>query len=165
MRRVTRRSGSGGYRADLRARRMRPASAASAAPRSSTGALPPHRGAPGLIRKRRPVRGRGPAARGEAVAAIARAVGLGERQLHRRSLDAFGYGPGRSAASCGCAAPWPWRAGLPFAEVACVAGYADQAHLSREVRAPAGTTLRAYATGADGANSETPPPSGSSTTA
>ncbi|MFF4262119.1 hypothetical protein ACFY7Y_29010 [Streptomyces virginiae] len=57
------------------------------------------------------------------------------------------------------------RAGLPFAEVACVAGYADQAHLSREVRAPAGTTPRAYAAGADGANSETPPPSGSSTTA
>lgn len=103
---------------------------------------------------------------GEAVAAIARAVGLGERQLHRRSLDAFGYGPrtlGRILRLRRALALV--RVGLPFAEVACVAGYADQAHLSREVRALAGTTLRAYAAGADGANSETPPPSGSSTTA
>lgn len=106
---------------------------------------------------------------GEAVAAIARAAGLGERQLHRRSLDAFGYGPRtlgrilrlRRALSLA-------RAGLPYAEVACVAGYADQAHLAREVRALAGTTLRAYlagSAGADGAKSETPQPSGSRTTA
>ncbi|MER7822718.1 helix-turn-helix domain-containing protein [Streptomyces sp. NPDC096097] len=106
---------------------------------------------------------------GEAVAEIARAVGLGERQLHRRSLDAFGYGPrtlGRILRLRRALALA--RTGLPFAEVACVAGYADQAHLSREVRALAGTTLRAYAagaSGADGANSETPAPSGSSTTA
>lgn len=103
---------------------------------------------------------------GEAVAAIARAVGLGERQLHRRSLDAFGYGPrtlGRILRLRRALALA--RAGLPFAEVACVVGYADQAHLSREVRALAGTTLRAYVAGADGANSDTPPPSGSSTTA
>ncbi|WP_405528249.1 helix-turn-helix domain-containing protein [Streptomyces avidinii] len=103
---------------------------------------------------------------GEAVAAIARAVGLGERRLHRRSLDAFGYGPrtlGRILRLRRALALA--RAGLPFAEVACVAGYADQAHLAREVRALAGTTLRAYTAGSDGANSETPPPSGSSTTA
>ncbi len=103
---------------------------------------------------------------GEAVAEIARAVGLGERQLHRRSLDAFGYGPrtlGRILRLRRALALA--RAGLPFAEVACVAGYADQAHLSREVRALAGTTLRSYAAGADGANNETPAPSGSSTTA
>ncbi|MFI8391964.1 helix-turn-helix domain-containing protein [Streptomyces sp. NPDC085540] len=103
---------------------------------------------------------------GEAVAAIARAVGLGERQLHRRSLDAFGYGPrtlGRILRLRRALALA--RAGLPYAEVACVAGYADQAHLAREVRALAGTTLRAYAAGADGAKSETPQPSGSRTTA
>ncbi|MFB6563065.1 MULTISPECIES: helix-turn-helix domain-containing protein [unclassified Streptomyces] len=103
---------------------------------------------------------------GEAVAAIARAVGLGERQLHRRSLDAFGYGPrtlGRILRLRRALALA--RGGLPYAEVACVAGYADQAHLAREVRALAGTTLRAYAAGADGAKSETPQPSGSRTTA
>ncbi|MER6257410.1 helix-turn-helix domain-containing protein [Streptomyces sp. NPDC001584] len=103
---------------------------------------------------------------GEAVAAVARAVGLGERQLHRRSLDAFGYGPrtlGRILRLRRALALA--RAGLPYAEVASVAGYADQAHLSREVRALAGTTLRAYAAGADGAKSETPQPSGSRTTA
>lgn len=103
---------------------------------------------------------------GRPVARIAAAVGLGERQLRRRSLDAFGYGPRtlgrvlrlRSALELA-------RAGMPYAEVACVAGYADQAHLAREVRALAGTTLSAYAAGADGANSETPQPSGSRTTA
>ncbi|MFF4387553.1 helix-turn-helix domain-containing protein [Streptomyces sp. NPDC001552] len=103
---------------------------------------------------------------GEAVAATARAVGLGPRQLHRRSLDAFGYGPrtlGRILRLRRALALA--RAGRPYAEVACVTGYADQAHLAREVRALAGTTLRAYAAGADGAKSETPQPSGSRTTA
>jgi len=45
---------------------------------------------------------------------------------------------------------------------AVVAGYADQAHLARETRDLAGLTLGAYAALA---NSETPQPSGSSTTA
>lgn len=99
---------------------------------------------------------------GEPVAGIASAVGLGERQLRRRSLDAFGYGPRtlgrilrlrRALALAG--------AGLPYAEVAHTAGYADQAHLAREVRALAGTTLSAYA----GAKRETSQPSGSRTTA
>ncbi len=103
---------------------------------------------------------------GQAVAPIAAAVGLGERQLHRRSLEAFGYGPrtlGRVLRLRRALALA--RAGTPYAEVACVAGYADQAHLAREVRALAGTTLSAYVAGADGAKSETPPPSGSRTTA
>lgn len=82
-------------------------------------------------------------ARGRSVAAVADAVGLGERQLHRRSLAAFGYGPKtlgrvlrlqRALASA--------RAGAPFAEVAAVAGYADQAHLAREVKDLAGIPLR-----------------------
>ncbi|MFG2877053.1 helix-turn-helix domain-containing protein [Streptomyces sp. NPDC048337] len=103
---------------------------------------------------------------GEAVAGIAAAVGLGERQLRRRSLDAFGYGPRtlgrilrlrRALALAG--------AGLPYAEVACTAGYADQAHLAREVRALAGTTLSGYVAGAAGAKRETSEPSGSRTTA
>ncbi|MFD9366846.1 helix-turn-helix domain-containing protein [Streptomyces sp. NPDC060020] len=103
---------------------------------------------------------------GEAVAGIAAAVGLGERQLRRRSLDAFGYGPrtlGRILRLRRALALAD--AGLPYAEVACAAGYADQAHLAREVRALAGTTLTAYAAGSDGAKRETPQPSGSSTTA
>ncbi|MFD3326475.1 helix-turn-helix domain-containing protein [Streptomyces sp. NPDC058701] len=107
---------------------------------------------------------------GEAVAAIAAAVGLGERQLHRRSLDAFGYGPrtlGRVLRLRRALALA--RSGTGYAEVAHATGYADQAHLAREVRALAGTTLTAYtaASGPDSeaANSETPQPSGSRTTA
>ncbi|MCX4806514.1 hypothetical protein OG594_33675 [Streptomyces sp. NBC_01214] len=84
---------------------------------------------------------------------------LRERQLHRRSLDAFGYGPRTPGRILRLRrAPAPARGGLPYADFACVAGYADQAHLARE-------TLRAYAAGADGAKSETPQPSGSRTTA
>ncbi|MGW7349036.1 helix-turn-helix domain-containing protein [Streptomyces sp. NPDC054854] len=109
---------------------------------------------------------------GESVAGIAGAVGLGERQLRRRSLDAFGYGPrtlGRVLRLQRALALV--RRGLPQAQVAHLAGYADQAHLAREVRALTGTTPRAYAAGAEGsegvegANSEIPEPSGSSTTA
>ncbi|MFE9933832.1 helix-turn-helix domain-containing protein [Streptomyces sp. NPDC005533] len=103
---------------------------------------------------------------GEAVAAIAAAVGLGERQLRRRSLDAFGYGPrtlGRILRLRRALALAD--AGMSYADVACAAGYADQAHLAREVRALAGTTLTAYAAGSDGAKRETAQPSGSSTTA
>ncbi|WP_411107149.1 helix-turn-helix domain-containing protein [Streptomyces sp. cmx-4-9] len=103
---------------------------------------------------------------GEPVASIAAAVGFGERRLRRRSLDAFGYGARtlgrilrlRRALGLACA-------GMPYAEVADVAGYADQAHLAREVRALAGTTLGAYAAGSAGAKRETPQPSGSRTTA
>lgn len=103
---------------------------------------------------------------GETVAAIAAAVGLGERQLHRRSLDAFGYGPrtlGRVLRLRRALALA--RAGMPYAEVAHAAGYADQAHLARDVRTLAGTTLSAYTAGSVGANSETSQPSGSRTTA
>ena len=80
---------------------------------------------------------------GSPVAAAADAVGLSERQLHRRSLDAFGYGPKtlarvlRLGRAVGLA-----RDGVPFATVAARAGYADQAHLSREVRSLTGVRLR-----------------------
>jgi AraC-like DNA-binding protein len=81
---------------------------------------------------------------GAGVAATAAAVGLSERQLHRRSLAAFGYGPKvlarvlrlRRAVELA-------RSGLGYAAVAAEAGYADQPHLSREVRALAGVPLRA----------------------
>lgn len=84
------------------------------------------------------------AARTGSVRDIADTVGLGERQLRRRSLAAFGYGPkvlhrvlrfDRAVRRA--------RAGLPFADIAYREGYADQAHLAREVRVLAGTTLTA----------------------
>jgi AraC-like DNA-binding protein len=81
---------------------------------------------------------------GLSVTAVAQAVGLSERQLHRRCLDAFGYGPKtlarilrfRRAVALA-------RAGTGFAAVAAQTGYADQAHLSREVRALSGVPLGA----------------------
>ncbi|MEU3772775.1 helix-turn-helix transcriptional regulator [Streptomyces sp. NPDC032472] len=106
---------------------------------------------------------------GHSVAAVAADVGLGARQLHRRSLDAFGYGPrmlGRVLRLQRALALA--RQGLAAAEVAHRAGYADQAHYTREVRALAGTTPGAYAAGSAGsvgANRDTPQPSGSRTTA
>jgi AraC-like DNA-binding protein len=100
---------------------------------------------------------------GAGVAATADAMGWTTRTLHRRCLDAFGYGPAvlrrvlrfRRAADLLCA-------GVAPAEVAAVAGYADQPHLSREVRALAGVSPRQLASGA---NRSTPLPSGSRTVA
>jgi AraC-like DNA-binding protein len=79
---------------------------------------------------------------------LAADVGLGERQLRRRSVAAFGYGPRTLArilrfqrvldALRSPTAP-------PLAQLAAREGYTDQAHLTREVTAFAGltpTTLR-----------------------
>ncbi|MFH9727262.1 helix-turn-helix domain-containing protein [Streptomyces sp. NPDC017254] len=106
-------------------------------------------------------------AAGRAVAETAEAVGLGARQLHRRSLEAFGYGPKTLARVLRLQRALALvLAGVPYAEAALRAGCADQAHLARETRALAGTTLGAYvAAAAESANSETPEPSGSRTTA
>ena len=76
------------------------------------------------------------------VAEVAETVGVIHRQLHRRSLVAFGYGPKvlarilRLQRALALA-----RDGSSFAAVAAEAGYADQAHLAREVRALAGAPL------------------------
>jgi AraC-like DNA-binding protein len=81
-------------------------------------------------------------AAGRDVGAVASMLGITARQLHRRSLDVFGYGPKlltrvlRMHRALGLA-----RAGTPLAETAARAGYADQAHLSRDVRALAGVPL------------------------
>ncbi|KOG42146.1 helix-turn-helix transcriptional regulator [Streptomyces decoyicus] len=81
-------------------------------------------------------------ARGRPVAEVARAVALSERQLHRLSLDAFGYGPKtltrvlRLVRALDLA-----RSGMPYAQVAVRAGYADQAHLAREVKSLAGAPM------------------------
>ncbi|GAA1313144.1 AraC family transcriptional regulator [Planotetraspora silvatica] len=80
-------------------------------------------------------------------AGVAEATGISERQLHRRCLTAFGYGPKtlgrilRMNRAVDLA-----RTGTSFATVAAVAGYADQAHLARDVKAltgvPLGTLIR-----------------------
>jgi AraC-like DNA-binding protein len=90
------------------------------------------------------------AARPRPVAALADAIGLSERQLHRRCLAAFGYGAktldrvlrlqrfleqGRSAQG----RPAPGRPG-GLAQLAADAGYADQAHLAHDCRALADAT-------------------------
>ncbi|MFG2527641.1 helix-turn-helix domain-containing protein [Streptomyces sp. NPDC048516] len=81
-------------------------------------------------------------ARGRPVAEVARSVALSERRLHRLSLDAFGYGPKtltrvlRFVRALDLA-----RSGMPRAQVAACAGYADQAHLAREVKALAGAPM------------------------
>jgi AraC-like DNA-binding protein len=84
---------------------------------------------------------------GRPVGAIAGAGGLSPRQLQRRCRAAFGYGPKtltrilRMRRAVALA-----RAGTPFAEVSVIAGYADQAHLARDVRALAGVPLGALLT-------------------
>jgi AraC-like DNA-binding protein len=88
---------------------------------------------------------------GRPVAEVAAAVGLGARQLHRRSLAAFGYGPKvlarilRLQRALALA-----RGGAPSSRAAAEAGYFDQAHLAREVRALAGAPLGALAEPASG---------------
>jgi AraC-like DNA-binding protein len=84
---------------------------------------------------------------GAPVAAVADEVAMSERQLHRRSLAAFGYGPKTLARilRLGRALDLA-RAGRPLAWVAAETGYADQAHLSRDARAlggaPVGVLIR-----------------------
>jgi len=101
--------------------------------------------------------------RGASAADTADALGWTTRTLHRRCLAAFGYGPAtlrrvlrfrRALALLG--------GGVAPAEVAARAGYSDQPHLSREVRALAGA---APAQLARAANRSTPVPSGSWTVA
>ncbi|WP_261675831.1 helix-turn-helix domain-containing protein [Streptomyces lusitanus] len=80
---------------------------------------------------------------GRPVAGTADALGLGARQLHRRSLAAFGYGPKTLARILRMRRALALAyAGVPFAETAARAGYADQPHLSREVRSLTGVALR-----------------------
>jgi len=72
---------------------------------------------------------------------VAGRLGLSARQLHRRCLSLFGYGPqrlrrivrmGRAIDSA--------RAGASLAEAAAGSGYVDQAHLCRDIGDLAGTT-------------------------
>lgn len=79
---------------------------------------------------------------GRPVAATADELGLGARQLHRRSLAAFGYGPKTLARVLRLQRALALaRDDVPQAETASRAGYADQAHLARNVRELTGMTL------------------------
>ncbi len=75
------------------------------------------------------------------VSATADALGVGARTLHRRSLAAFGYGPKTLARVLRLQRALALaRDGTPLAETAARTGYADQAHLTRDVRELAGAT-------------------------
>jgi AraC-like DNA-binding protein len=75
---------------------------------------------------------------------LSRAAGLSERQLHRRCLAAFGYGPAVLARILRLQRVLRLarlQQGPPrLAELAATAGYFDQQHLAHEVRAIMGTT-------------------------
>lgn len=78
---------------------------------------------------------------GMSVAAMAEQAGINVRQVHRRCLVHFGYGPRRLARVLRMQrALDAARTGVPLAEVAASCGYADQAHLCRETRELADAT-------------------------
>ncbi|WP_369173275.1 helix-turn-helix domain-containing protein [Streptomyces sp. R28] len=79
---------------------------------------------------------------GRPVATTADELGLGARQLHRRCLTAFGYGPKTLARILRLRRALALaRGGVTFADTAVRAGFADQAHLARDVRELAGMPL------------------------
>lgn len=76
------------------------------------------------------------------VATAAALVGLGERQLHRRCLAAYGYGPKTLARILRFNQALELaRTGTALAGVAADTGYADQAHLARDTRQLAGVPM------------------------
>jgi AraC-like DNA-binding protein len=75
-------------------------------------------------------------------------LAVSERRLRRRFVQAVGYGPAtylRVSRFQRAVALAPYAPGL--AALAAAAGYADQAHLSRDVRALTGLTPRVYFAG------------------
>jgi AraC-like DNA-binding protein len=79
---------------------------------------------------------------GRPVGAIADELGLSPRHLLRRCTTAFGYGPKTLARVLRMQRALALaRRGRSFADVSVIAGYADQAHLAREVKALAGVPL------------------------
>ncbi|WP_329109955.1 helix-turn-helix domain-containing protein [Micromonospora sp. NBC_01699] len=84
---------------------------------------------------------------GGEVARAAADLGLGPRQLHRRSLALFGYGPKTLARILRMQRALSLlRTGVPAADAAARTGYADQPHLSREIRALTGLPPRTLLT-------------------
>lgn len=81
--------------------------------------------------------------RGASVDAVAHLAGWSARQLHRRSLEWFGYGPKHLAKVLRFQrALRTLGAGLPPAATAAELGYVDQSHLARDARQLADATLR-----------------------
>ncbi|MGA4845947.1 DUF6597 domain-containing transcriptional factor [Streptomyces sp. G5(2025)] len=79
---------------------------------------------------------------GRSVAETAAALGVNARLLQRRSLPAFGYGPKTLARVLRLQRALALaREGLPYADTATVAGFADQAHLARDVKELTGMPL------------------------
>ena len=105
-------------------------------------------------------------AAGSTVADLATPVGWSPRTLQRQCTAVYGYG----AATLRRILRFRHARrllddGLPFSDVAARAGYADQPHLHREVRALAGVPLASFRQDASGANRSTQLPSGSATVA
>ncbi|WP_409238173.1 helix-turn-helix domain-containing protein [Streptomyces sp. PA5.6] len=79
---------------------------------------------------------------GHSVARTAADLGINTRQLHRRSLPAFGYGPKTLARVLRLQRALALaRDGMSYADTAAVAGFADQAHLARDVKELTGVPL------------------------
>jgi AraC-like DNA-binding protein len=105
-------------------------------------------------------------ARGASVRAVADEIGWSARNMQRQCAAVYGYGPAtlrrvlrfrRAVAML--------RAGLPVADTAARAGYADQPHLHREVYDLAGVQVAAVRQVSSAANRSTVVPSGSATLA
>ena len=97
---------------------------------------------------------------GRSVAEVASQVGFSQRQLNRRSLASFGYGPKvlgrvlRLQLALGSA-----RRGISLVQASLAAGYGDQAHFAHDVRALTGQSASQLVGSA--AKRSTPLPSGS----
>jgi methylphosphotriester-DNA--protein-cysteine methyltransferase len=76
---------------------------------------------------------------GARVAGVAAELGVSERQLHRRTLAAVGYGP-KMLARVARLRRLMALPGDPLAARALDAGYSSQAHMTDEVRRLTGTT-------------------------
>jgi AraC-like DNA-binding protein len=82
-------------------------------------------------------------AQGSSVSALAHAIGVSERHLHRRCRAAFGYGPKTLAKVLRLQHALDLaRNGVPLATVAATTGYADQSHLSNDVKTLVGMPIR-----------------------
>jgi AraC-like DNA-binding protein len=123
------------------ARRLTERVASAADPGAALESLVRDREAPRTVTPRAPEIAAGLAV-GASVRTVAEAVGLSERQLHRRCLDAFGYGPKTLARILRLQRALRLaHRGHAFADIAARTGFADQAHLARDVRALAGVPL------------------------
>ena len=86
------------------------------------------------------------------ISSLAREVGLSERQLHRRSVHAFGYGPSTLARVLRLQrflflGARPTGIASSLADLAAWAGYSDQAHLGRECRMLTGSPASVLVSG------------------